>query len=98
VHTCSESPSSLAAVARLHNLDGGESLCTRDPSEGQDPTEEIQQKDMHCNVDAPIRFVETQSQGPPAYGFVTVIRKRLREVAGGQGAHHLANLGGCPAR
>ena len=28
MNTCSESPSSLAAVARLHNLGGGHSVCT----------------------------------------------------------------------
>ena len=28
MNTCSGSPSSLAAVARLHNLGGGDSVCT----------------------------------------------------------------------
>jgi hypothetical protein len=30
--------------------------------------------------------------------FFAASRARLREVAAGMGVHHLANLGGCPAR
>ena len=30
--------------------------------------------------------------------FFAASRARLREVAAGLGVHHLANLGGCPAR
>ena len=38
------------------------------------------------------------SQGRLLGRFFAATRERLREVARGLGVHHLANLGGCPAR
>ena len=42
--------------------------------------------------------MEKLSKGRLLGRFFAASRERLREVAGGLGVHHLANLGGCPAR
>ena len=42
--------------------------------------------------------IEKLSNGRLLGRFFAASRERLREVARGLGVHHLANLGGCPAR
>jgi hypothetical protein len=42
--------------------------------------------------------LEKLSKGRLLGRFFAATRDRLREVARGLGVHHLANLGGCPAR
>jgi len=42
--------------------------------------------------------IEKLSRGRLLGRFFAASRERLREVARGLGVHHLANLGGCPAR
>jgi hypothetical protein len=42
--------------------------------------------------------LEKLSQGRLLGRYFAAKRERLREVARGLGVHHLANLGGCPAR
>ena len=42
--------------------------------------------------------IEKLSKGRLLGRFFAASRERLREVARGLGVHHLANLGGCPAR
>ena len=42
--------------------------------------------------------LEKLSRGRLLGRFFAATRERLREVARGLGVHHLANLGGCPAR
>jgi hypothetical protein len=42
--------------------------------------------------------LEKPSQARLLGRYFTAKRKRLRKVARGLGVHHLANLGGCPAR
>ena len=42
--------------------------------------------------------LEKLSQGRLLGRFFAATRERLREAARGLGVHHLANLGGCPAR
>jgi hypothetical protein len=53
---------------------------------------------LGTNADRWWSRIEKLSKGRLLGRFFAASRERLREVARGLGVHHLANLGGCPAR